>query len=267
MRIFRRFLALALIGASAATAAHEFWIWPEPFSQAAGEPVRLTLQVGENFVGDQVVIPQLGVFRRFAGESATDQFAKTQVKRSRGEVRLTLPAAGTHLLAFDSPPTLITLAADKFHAYLHEEGLDAIVRQREVAGTAKTPGRERYRRCAKTLLRIGGVTDRTFATRTRQRLEIIPLNDPLTAAANQRLEFALEFDGRPLAERLVKAWHKRDGQTLIVRAQSDRQGKLAFNLPYAGAWMISVVHMIPAEESADADWDSYWGNLTFTLGG
>jgi hypothetical protein len=29
--------------------------------------------------------------------------------------------------------------------------------------------------------------------------------------------------------------------------------------------MVSVVHMIPARGVANADWDSFWGNLTFAL--
>ena len=81
------------------------------------------------------------------------------------------------------------------------------------------------------------------------------------------MRFRLLFDGKPLVNRLVKAWYKHDGQTLLIRTHSDSGGQVAFNFPYAGPWMLSVVHMLPATETADADWDSFWGNLTFDLPG
>lgn len=51
----------------------------------------------------------------------------------------------------------------------------------------------------------------------------------------------------------------------MIRAHSTAQGMVRFTLPYDGAWMISAVHMIPATDSAEVDWDSFWGNLTFEL--
>ena len=81
------------------------------------------------------------------------------------------------------------------------------------------------------------------------------------------MRFQVLFEGKPLANRVVKAWYKRAGQTLLIRTRSDSGGNVAFNLPYAGPWMLSVVHMLAATETAEADWDSYWGNLTFDLPG
>ena len=260
-------LALAAMTVSPPALAHEFWLWSEPFSPALGSSARLTLNVGEYFVGDLVGFgaQNAAAMRRYAAGVNQDLSNRARSGVVRPDFRLDLPGAGAHLVAFDSTPSQITLAADKFHAYLHEEGLDVIVQQREDAKTAAMPGRERYRRCVKTLLKVGGISDATYALRTGQRLEILPLVDPLVKAAGEPLAFALLFDGRPIVKRLVKAWHRRDGQTIVIRAHSDASGKAVFNLPYAGPWMISVVHMIPATDTADADWDSFWGNLTFEV--
>lgn len=262
-------LALVAMSVSLPAAAHEFWLWSEPFSPAVGATARLTLHVGEYFIGDLVGFgaKNAAAMRRYSAGVHQDLSTRARTGAVRPDFSLDFPSAGTHLVAFDSNPLQITLAADRFHAYLHEEGLDAIVQQREDAKTAATPGRERYRRCVKTLLKVGGVSDATYAVRTGQRLEIVPLVDPLAKPAGESLEFALLFDGRPVANRLVKAWHKRNGQTLVIRAHSDSAGKAVFNLPYAGSWMISVVHMIPATDAVDADWDSFWGNLTFEVPG
>jgi uncharacterized GH25 family protein len=73
------------------------------------------------------------------------------------------------------------------------------------------------------------------------------------------------FESKPLAGALLKAWHKRGGQTVMVRATTRADGIVEFDLPYAGPWMISVVHMVPVTGAPDIDWDSFWGSLTFVV--
>ena len=188
-----------------------------------------------------------------------------------GELRLPLSTPGVHMLVYDSQPRSLELSADKFHAYLHDEGLDFIKELREETGTADTPGRERFRRHIKTLIQVGPksstntVTDTTFAIRTGQRLEILPLNNPLTMKVGSALNIQVLFEGQPLAGALVKAWHKKAGQTLLIRSTTSSAGKVSFNLPYRGAWMVSVVHMLPARDTPEVDWDSLWGNLSFSV--
>ena len=36
-------------------------------------------------------------------------------------------------------------------------------------------------------------------------------------------------------------------------AITDKQEKVALQLPYAGPWMVNLVHMIPASDSIEAD--------------
>lgn len=256
-------LALAV---SPFAAAHEFWLWPSPFAIPAGGMATLAMYVGEHFSGEQVAFTpgQAASIQVHAHHAQIDLGRHMRLRAEQPVLHLSFPKAGTHVLAFDSAPSVITLSADKFHAYLHEEGLDAIIRQREQDGTAATPGRERYRRNAKTLLRVGK-PDGSYAARTGQRLEILPLADPLKASPGDTVGFRLLFDDKPLSGVLVKAWHRKGGQTLAIRARSDAEGKVRLTLPYAGPWMVSTVHMIPVGDSADADWDSFWGNITFEI--
>jgi hypothetical protein len=258
--------AIALLASLPAT-AHEFWLWPEPFAPAIGARTRITLNVGEYFSGDLIGFAKTNVaaVRHYASDTSEDLRSRVPDKAVLPDLKLAFPRAGTHLIAFDSQPSQITLPAEKFHAYLHDEGLDSVIRQRETSGAAHLPGRERYRRNVKSLLRVGGQSDAAYGLRTGQQLEILPLADPFDKNRNEALDFQLLFDGTPLADALVKAWHKRDGQTLTIRARSTAEGVVRFTLPYDGPWMISVVHMIPATGSKDIDWDSFWGNLTFEL--
>ncbi|OWW21897.1 DUF4198 domain-containing protein [Noviherbaspirillum denitrificans] len=240
--------------------AHEFWLRPEPFTLPPGGTSVVSMFVGEYFEGERIgVTPGHAASMRVlaSGGEATMQLEPPSLK-----MRFT--HAGTHVIAFDSAPSTITLSADKFHAYLHDEGLDAVIRQRERDGTAQEPGRERYRRHVKSLLKVGR-SDGAYAQRTGQRLEILPLEDPLSASPGSTVGFRLLFDGQPLPDTLVKAWHRKGGQTLVIRARSDAGGYVRFTLPHAGPWMISTVHMVPAAGTPDADWDSFWGNLTFEL--
>lgn len=252
------FRHLAFAGAlllSLPAPAHEFWLWPAPFAPAVGGTVTLEMMVGEQFHGERIAMTP-------AHAAAMRLYTKDLVHPAPLSGR-SFTRAGTHLIAFDSQPARLTLSADKFHAYLHEEGLDDIIARREQAGTASQPGRERYRRHVKTLLRVGGKSDATYATQTGQRLEILPLSDPLRSRAGDTQGFRILFDGQPLAGALVKAWHRQGAQTMQIRTRTTAQGDAHFALPYAGPWMISVVHMIAAEGDEDVDWDSFWGNLTF----
>lgn len=251
---------------SQAALAHEFWMESAPRVLKAGDAAHLTLRVGEYFEGEQVGFSNThaAAMRHYASGKVTDLGMRLP-RTAAAEFRLPSLQPGAHLIAFDSQPSLITLSADKFHAYLHEEGLDAVIRQREADGTHRAEGRERYRRHVKHLLQVGGRSGDSHAVRTGQRLELLPLADPHRKAAGDALGFRLLFDGQPLAGALIKAWHKGSTQTTVVRVRSAGNGEAAIALPYAGNWMISVVHMVPAGGAAEADWDSFWGNLTFSL--
>ena len=278
------FLSLAvcagLLGARVAQ-AHEFWFEPVTAPLSAGDTARLDLRVGEFFEGEQMGFsaPQTVGLRQYSASGSKDLRALLPPPARGAVATLNLPlqVSGSYLFAFDSQPSQISLPAGTFHAYLHDEGLDFIKTQREAAGTAEKPGRERYRRHVKTLLRVAdavgagatnaAATDKTYATRTGQRLEIVPSNDPLLMKPGDALGLQVLFDDKPLTGALVKAWNRQGSQTLIIRAKTSVDGKATFNLPYAGGWMVSVVHMVPVKGVKDIDWDSLWGNLSFKLAG
>ena len=247
--------------------AHEFWMRAEPFSPRVGSTAQLLMYVGQYFEGDQVgfVTSHAAMLHHYFGGKMDDLIGLVPAEKAIGQVPVTITQAGTHLIAFDSYPSPITIEAGKFDAYLHDEGLDQIVAQREAQGKSALPGRERFRRVTKTLLRAGGKSDRTFALRTGQRLELVPLIDPTATPVGQTLRFKLFFDDKPVAGALVRAWHHHDNETISIRAISDAEGMVTYSLPYAGPWMVSTVYMTAATDSNEADWDSYWGNLMFEV--
>ncbi len=266
--------------------AHEFWIAPVTAPLTVGSTARLKLLVGEQFTGELVgwskpQTAQLRLISKAGVKDISSQVPGTAV----ADLPITLSAAGVHLVAFESQSHFISLSADSFHAYLHEEGLDFIKARREAQGTAQKPGRERYRRFVKTLLDVGepaaagaapvaqaSAVDATHASRVGQQLELIPLANPFRLPAGNALAVQVLFEGQPLAGALLKAWYKTDGQSpsgqlLTIRATTGADGIATVNLPYAGPWMVSVVHMVAAVNVKDTEWDSLWGNLSFVLPG
>ena len=288
-KLAHRLALLVCLSTALSAQAHEFWINPAPNPLQVGDTARLTLEVGEYFRGDKLpfVGSQTVALRGYSAAGVRDLAPILSLRATLPVLSLSMSTAGSQMVIFDSQPSFISLPADTFHAYLHDEGMDFIKAMRVAAGTATEPGRERYRRYVKTLVRAIATTqpnaaaqlaapaakDMTYAIRTGQRLELVPLSDPLTMAPGEALGLQVLFDGAPLAGALLKAWNKgdgepgnkREGQTVIVRAITAADGQASVNLPYAGPWMVSVVHMVPAVGVKDIDWDSLWGNLSFSV--
>ncbi|WP_186510785.1 DUF4198 domain-containing protein [Caenimonas sedimenti] len=241
--------------------AHEFWL--EAAGSGKGQ-VALRLYVGEALVGERVAWTRAHAesFRVHTAAGVQDLTAEVPAEGLQPEFLWSPGKAGTHLLAYESLPSFVTLEAGQFNAYLREEGLTGALEQRASSGQSAQPGRERFRRSAKLLLG-GGAADTVHAMTTGQRIEIVPLDDPLRHPPARPLRFEVRFGGQRLPGVLVKAWHRRNTQTVLVRAITDDAGRVVLELPHAGEWLLNAVHMVPAADAAIADWDSYWASLSF----
>ncbi len=263
--ITSRFAVLLL--STATLNAHEYWLQPSAHVVAPNAPVRVTVQRGEHFTGEvrPISTEKIAAFRSYSEAGVGDEMPRVPAALSVDFLDFTFARPGTHLLAEDSTASTIVLSPDKFLGYLNEDGMEFVAKAREAAGQENEPGRERYLRCVKTLIRVGDKSDATYAVRTGQRLEIVPQADPFAVRPGGRLGFTVFFDGQPLAGGLVRAWHHRTGNLVTIRGRTAADGTIAFDLPYAGKWMVSLVHMIPIKDVPDFDWQSYWGNLTFEV--
>ena len=265
--IFRN-AALVLVAwaASLSVQAHEFWIATSPPAPRTGAPMTMTLRVGEFYTGELVAVTtQHAVSLRALSKGREDDLTPMITAALEPELQFAFARPGSQVLAYESHASQVELAADKFHAYLHDEGMDWVIRQRESAGTAATPGRERFRRSAKALVAVGGRGDGASTRVAGQKIEIVPLDDPLMKSAGATLRFQLLFEGKPRPGVLVKAWHRQGAQLTTVRATTDEQGRFQLTLPFAGDWMLNAVHMVAAEGVPGIDCDSYWASLTFNL--
>jgi len=249
-------------------AGHDFWLEPSRFEPAPGELVTVGLRVGEPGTGDESagapVARDPARIERFAllGPAGEEPVAGRDGADPAGLLRP--PAPGRYTLLYRSRPSPITLDGARFEAYLEEEGLDHVRAARAASGAGAEPGRERFSRCAKALLRVAGdgaaaaAPDRAVGL----PLELIAEADPYALAGGGELPLALLFEGAPLAGSLVEAYGP-GGRRLAAR--SDGAGRVSFDLDAAGRWLVTAVHMVPAPAASGADWESVWASLAFAL--
>lgn len=267
-RLALRLAACALLGGRLA-AAHDLWIEPSTFHPVAGEEVSAALRVGPNVQGEALpMIPQLQdrfLLRSRAGEVPVDG---EPGQDPAGFVRVAAP--GLHWIGYQSRAFPTQIDCRTFEGYLVEEGLERIVRERERTGTSARPGRERFYRCAKALLEVGGEKgDRTANGVDGPlgfTLELVPQRSPYALRPGDELPLTVLFRGQPLAGVLVVAM-SRDDPEKAVRARTNAAGQAALPIGHSGFWLVKAVHMEAAPPSAGVDWESWWASLTFDLAG
>ena len=262
------FAGLCLITAALAT-AHEFWLQPLQFRVPVGATVAIQLLVGENFTGQ----PWAGNRRRLvrfvhvspadtAGLLPTDTAAATTI---------TFQQPGTHVVALATNNAYLTLPAGQFNAYLKAEGLDNALLLRQQRGQLAAPGREAYRRCAKTLVQAGPAnprdTARAYARPVGLPLELVPEQNPYLLRPGGLLTVRVLRGGLPLPGALVQVWQQTAGQPArTTKFYSNQNGRGLFRLSAPGRCLVSTVRMAPTPDPARADWQSTWASLTFGTG-
>jgi uncharacterized GH25 family protein len=169
---------------------------------------------------------------------------------------------GTMMIAYESRNKYIRLPADSFLMYLREDGLQNAIDYRAEHGETDSAGKEYYRRSVKTIFQVGAAKDNLHSKRTGLPLDIIPQAHPYSLKTGQELPVKILFKGAPLKGALVKAWHRLNGKTTSTDLRTDAEGQVSIPVSLAGRWMLSTVRM-EREPRDSAQWQSYWGSLTW----
>jgi uncharacterized GH25 family protein len=264
-----RTAVLAVLLLAAPAGAHDYWLVPDTFTPKDGAKVPVQLFVGDHFKPEQEVAysaKKTPLVRLVTAKGAA-QIAQPK-DDTKPAFTFEMPGTGSAVLRVDRDWSSITLKADKFTAYLKEEGLEEIVRARAAAGEADADGKERYRRCLKAIVHGGGKPDAAPTEPLGQVLEIVPLKNPYALKAGDELPVRVEFEGKPLAGFKVAAHHRAGDTLTTATATTDKDGKAALKLPKAGPWIVRGVHMRRVAEknpNPPADWESFWASVTFAL--
>jgi uncharacterized GH25 family protein len=268
---------VTLVASVSPLRAHDFWIEPSSWAPAAGSPLALRLRVGEAFAGEPLPRDPSHA-ARFAAVGASGEQPVPGAAGSDPAGYL-VAAPGAHVVVYGSHATETRLEPAAFRRYLIEEGLDHVRAELERRGEGERPVRERFSRCAKALLRVGGREGRgagaeLFTRPVGLRLELVPDRDPTGSGpslpgptipdATRPLPVRLLYGGEPLAGALVVAVAE-ERPSARVQARTDAAGRVVLPVGEPGVWLVKAVHMVPAPPGSGADWESFWASLTFEV--
>lgn len=271
MRTHPLFAAAVACVLAAPAAAHEYWLRPSRFAGSPGDTVNVEAWVGTGFRGERRPWAAPRALRLDARDTSIRDLKPGAVNGETRWAALTLRDAGGLAIAYQGDFAFIEMPGREFEAYLALEGLDAPRRARAAAGRSGDPGRERYARCARTW--IAGTDPARITASAGLTLEVVPERDP---AAGGALPVRVLLRGQPLAGTLVRAWcfpfgsggragdpAVRDSVGPVFSARTDANGRAVVPVQRAGEWLIGTVHMEPSTAPREADWQSWWGSLTF----
>lgn len=245
--------------------SHEFWIQPKKYRYQVGEELNVDFMVGEGFIGEFWDLKRHTVVKLTLYNKLGEKDLLKEVKPTKGNnltYKFLLP--GTHVLAMQSNDAYIELEADKFNAYLKEDGLDNILEERKKSGDLNNRSKENYTRFTKLILQSGEKTDDTFKKSIGFRLEIIPDSNPYVLKVGDYLQCQVLFDGKPSSHTLVKVWSHIGEKIFLQNIYTENDGTLKFPISNKSPWMLSCVRMIRSEKDT-AIYHSLWSSLVFGI--
>ncbi len=258
-----------------AAAGHEFWLQPKRYFAGRDEAVTIGAFVGSGFRGEAWAYdPSRAVKLELHAGGRVADLKSAATPGDAVLARVVMADDRGAVVVYESNFAHIELPADRFDAYLRDEGLDAVLAARALEGRSAGPGRERYRRCVKTWIQ-GSHGTRFRMPALGLPLEIVLRSDP---NSSPQVEIEVRVDGDPLPDALVRAWHapldegmrpmdavQRQPSAPTDQGLTDRRGRITLRLEPSGEWLVSTVHMVPAADPTDADWESTWASITFAV--
>jgi uncharacterized GH25 family protein len=255
-------ITLGLLG-SVSLLAHDMWIEPATFFPSSGQVVGVKLRVGEDLLGDPIARSRSLIHQFIVEDSAgRHDVIGREGSDPAGFIRASMP--GLQVIGYRSNASAVDLDAAKFNQYLKEEGLENVIAARARRNETGRSVRELFSRHAKSLVLTGPASAVQADRALGFPLELVAEKNPYALRAGEELPVRLTYDGRPLAGALVVAFNRLNPLDKL-RARSDADGRVRFNVQDKGVWLVKAVHMVPAPPDAKADWVSYWASLTFEL--
>lgn len=247
---------------------HDFWIELSKYRAEPQETVSVLMRLGD---GDEVTpVPRKeDRIKRFrvVGDEIDETIPGESGADPAGSFAMKSP--GYYIIALHGSRSSIEIEAPKFHEYLLEEGLEAVIHKRAERGETDAVGREVYSRCAKSIVKVGesSAEKSNFDRRVGLPVEITPLTNPFELNVGDTIDLIVEYESKPLVGALIEAVHRNAENKIdaTISLRTNIQGKASFPLKHAGVWLFACTHMVEAPDGADADWESFWGALTIEV--
>ena len=254
---------LVAVVASGRAGAHDLWLVPPDRPDAKGA-VTVRANSGMSFPESEHAPDPASFARRTATgpDGKRVDLEAAGAEGTSGRLRFQPSGPGVYVLAVETKPKALTLAADKFNAYLVSDGLPHIYLQRAREKALDQPAVERYSKSPKALVRVGegGAGDATRAVGLP--LEIVPLKDPFGRRVGDTLPVRVLFGGKPLADANLGWAHPGDGEAPRGTVRTDPKGVALVPIAKTGLMTVRLTHMT-RPKAADYEWESYWTTLTW----
>ena len=260
-RLFRGGFCIAILLVLSAGQAHEFWLAPSTHQSKLGHSVEVYAMIGHG-EGAESLVRRSDHLKSFRVHNGPTSQALTGRNRRLPTGKFRSKSDGMHVVAYESLPQLNELPAEQFNEYLRKEGLDKVLAEEQIQ--TKTTGltRELYSRYAKCLIRVGEGTDCDQVLDFP--LEVFAVTDPTRMSVGSTLVVQILRKSEPIPGLLVKGFALASGREPSA-VRTDENGYARLMLHHSGRWMVNVVYLEPTEDTASAEWQSYWASLTFEL--
>lgn len=244
--------------------AHEFWLHPSKFFYKPGDRVSIKFLVGENYDGEnwkgnKTRIQQLALY----SSKGKEDLATGLTEKEGDSLNIVAAAEGTNVIIFNSINSFIELEAPKFLEYLKEDALTNAIDYREKNKENDSVGREFYQRSVKTIIQVGNAHTDITATPTSLPLDIVAVQNPYSLKDKDSITLKIFFKQQPLANQVIKIWHRVKNETIKAEILSDEKAEIRIPHQRNGRWMISTVRMERLAATEKAQWQSYWGSVTW----
>jgi hypothetical protein len=253
--------ALPLIG-------HDLYLMPERFVTAPGSRLHLVFQNGDDFpkAFSPVKTERLRN-TRLISQLGTADFENIVAGVTNTTAKVLAANEGLAILTANTIPNFIQLEAKEFRSYLEHENLSEVIAWRDQHGEAGRPGRERYSKFVKSLIRVGKA-DGFYSKVAGLTIEIIPEVNPYGLHPGQLLPVQVLFRGKPAANIAVEsAWLENGKAKLETIGRTDSLGKLGIPVKSSGPHRLHAIVMERCADAKAADWESFWASLTFEIPG
>ena len=242
--------------------AHEFWLEPIDYRPDVGASVPVVHRSGQEMVG--LSYPYLSEDTvRFSVVDGKGERPISAIEGDDPAAEVTLPNAGLAAIVFEGAINEVVFPTfAKFEESLRFERLDHIIAKHKILGLPMAGITERYFRCAKSLVAVGGTDgeDRSVGL----PLELVAEQNPYRLDVGDALSVRLLYGGKPLSGAVIKVF-THETATTPHEAVTDLSGRATVILATSGEHMLHSVYMRPPENCEGGHWFSIWASLTFSV--
>jgi hypothetical protein len=260
--------ALLVACAAPVLGAHDFFLRPTAFDVAANTSITIpalngTFSQSANAVGAERLTSLVAL--RNGTRNTLPLTSWGEGADSTAQVTLNSGVAGRLIVGVETAPRVLALDGAAFNSYLADDGIPDELAARRRDGTANDSTRESYAKSAKTMLRVGNGPATGWDATLGHEVELVPLRDPYSVRAGQRLQLRALSRGVPLPAQVVVAGGRRmDGARISAQTvRTDANGVATIRLTHAGQWYVKFIRMRRAAPGDSITHESRWSSLTF----